>query len=115
MSGLFLSYLPRKKEMIVPSAPTKIKPNISNPTGIRLGGGVSSTKVGIAIGGAGVNVESCVATEDGIKIAASVGLIVGVEAGVGVGGESTNGKSLVALVKETYKAYTQPIEPGTPS
>ena len=61
----------------------------------------------------GVNVGSRVGVSGAMKAAASVGLIVGVENGVGVGGASTVCKRAPGLMR-TYGAYTQAFEPGTP-
>jgi hypothetical protein len=48
-----------------------------------------------------------------MNAAASVGLIVGVEAGVGVAGGGMIGSSPFLLIV-TYGAYTQATDPGTP-
>ena len=73
---------------------------------------VSST-VGTMIWAAGVNVGKRVGVSGAIKAAASVGSIVGVEKGVGVGGASTVCNRAPGLIR-TYGAYTQAFEPGTP-
>ena len=72
----------------------------------------------MASGAGAVQVGRRVAAWGTINAAASVGFIVGVKAGVGVGGESTRGRMAepsAPPIKETYKAYTHPIEFGTPS
>jgi hypothetical protein len=102
--------------MIVPKTPTIANPKTKSPIGIRLKRWFSSAKVGTASGAGGVNVGKRVACAGAINAAASVGFIVGVDAGVGVGGMSINGNSIpLAPVKETYNAYTHPIDPGTPA
>ena len=90
---------------MVPKTPTTAKPKTNSPIGIRLRCWVSSTKVGIASGAGGVKVGKRVAFPTGINAAAKVGLIVGVEPGVGVGGISIKGNSTPLLpVRETYRA-----------
>jgi hypothetical protein len=76
---------------------------MTKPIGIEPGLRVSSTKVGRTIGAGGVKVDKRVDVTAGIKAAASVGLMVGVEAGVGVGGTGTIGK-VEPLVRDTYGA-----------
>ena len=103
--------------MTTPRAPINKNPKIKSPTGMRLGGCVWPVKVGMANGAGGVYVARRVAATDGINTETRVGLIVGV-GGINVGGESMRGKRAEPPeppVNETYKAYTHPTEPGTPS
>src|SRR5512143_2960965 len=89
---------------------------MSSPIGMRLAAPVVSGKVGSARGGTAVKVGSRVAFSAGMNAAARVGLMVGVDAGVGVGGTGTRGNSRPAEpMRETYRAYTQAVDPGTPS
>src|SRR5262249_33992816 len=89
---VFLFYRPRRNEMIAPKPPINRKLAINNPSGIRLGRCVSSTNVGNASGAGGVYVTNRVGVTGGMRGATSGGLIVGVEAAVGVGRISTSGR-----------------------
>jgi hypothetical protein len=92
LPGLFF-YLPLRNDISAPSAPINPKLKINNPTGIRFARfWSSSTNVGTTIWAGGVKVGRRVGVTGVTKAAASVGLIMGVEKGVGVGGASTLGK-----------------------
>ena len=87
----FFIYRPLRKDINTPSEPTKPKPNINNPIGMPVEG-VCSSNVSITSGAGSVNVGRRVGVTGAIKAASSVGLIVGVDAGVGVGGAGITGR-----------------------
>ena len=106
-------YLPRKYEINAPSEPINERPRIINPMGTRLACVVWSTKVGTASGAGGVKVGRRVDVDCATKAANKVGLIVGVETNVGVGGAGITGK-FPPRINDTYGAYTHPMDFGTP-
>ncbi len=86
--------------MITPNPPINRRPAITKPIGTDVERRVASTNVGNATGAGGVKVASRVDVETGTKATNRVGLIVGVVAGVGVGGTGIIGK-FAPLVKDT--------------
>ena len=86
--------------MSTPKAPMKPRLKINNPIGIRFARfNSSATKVGMMICAGGVNVGKRAGVSGAMKAAASVGSIVGVENGVGVGGASTVFKRAPGLMR----------------
>src|SRR5215217_9530957 len=89
----FFVYLPRKYEMTAPMNPNNPRLRMISPVGIPVVWElVSSVKEGTSMGGGGVKVGNRVGVVWPMNAASNVGLMVGVESGVGVGGISTVGR-----------------------
>src|SRR5687767_6850841 len=106
-------YLPRRYEITAPKKPNKPRPRIKRPIGTFVVAVVGPVKDGRSRGGGGVKVGKRVTVCWPMNAASSVGLMVGVENGVGVGGTSTIGSNAPGE-RDTCSPHTQPIEPGTP-
>jgi hypothetical protein len=89
----------RKYEIRAPIPPISAKPKITKPIGIFPAAEfwLTSSNSGITNSGAGVKVGSRVGVDGTTNAAASVGSIVGVVCGVGVGGGSIIGRNPTSL------------------
>lgn len=103
--NISINHLPRRKDIKAPNAPTKPKPKISNPTGIRPTASVFSLNVTTTSGAGGVKVGNRVGMDGELNAATKVGSIstIVVDAGVGVEG-ATKGGSGPAFTIFTYGA-----------
>ena len=99
--------------MRIPKTPKTAIPITTTPIGMPAvtAGTSSAVKVGITRGGGAVYVGNRVGGISNINWAASVGSIVGVVRGVGVGGGSTIG---ILPKTSTSGEYTHPVLSGTP-
>ena len=108
-----MNYLPRRNEIKTPNPPINPKPKINKPTG-RPDASVCSSKDGRTKGAGTVNVTKRVGVTGIINAATRVGLIVGVEAGVGVEGAAKIGRlpDLTIFTNGPYTHATESVTPG---